>query len=251
MKQGMQIYPAAPTQARRLMIPFMGGLASVLLHALLFAPVLMGTTAHKTPLPRRQDAISTVVGSSEESAMTVIIIEESDPGAKAGATTAELASLLSAESAILAPVPVPDLGPPPALVQSDDSSDEQHPTNTAGESDPGRALLLGRYVGQITARIQRAWIRPRTPIASDLFACRVRIVQDRSGNVMEIERARCNGDVRWQTSLVAAIQSASPLPAPPDPDVFSKTLTLEFTAEPFAPGKDTEGFERESRTVVN
>jgi hypothetical protein len=68
---------------------------------------------------------------------------------------------------------------------------------------------------------------------------------------MEIELAHCNDDVRWQTSLVAAIQSASPLPAPPDPDVFSRILTIEFTAEPFAPGKDAEGFEPESRTVMN
>jgi TonB family protein len=251
MKQRMLIHSAAPTQSRRLTIPFMGALASVLLHALLLAPVLVGTTAHKTPLPRHQDTISTVVGPSEESAMTVIFIEESDPGAKSGATTAELASLLSAESAILAPVAAPDLEPPPALVQSDDSEDEQHATNTAGESDPGRALMVGRYVGQITARVQRAWIRPRTPLASDLFVCRVRISQDRSGSVTEIELARCNGDVRWQTSLVAAIQSASPLPAPPDPDVFSRTLTIEFTTEPLAPGKDAEGFEPESRTVMN
>jgi hypothetical protein len=251
MKQRMLIHSTAPTQSRRLTIPFMGALASVLLHALLLAPVLLGTTAHKTPLPRHQDTISAVVGSSEEAAMTVIFIEESDPGAKSGATTAELASLLSAESAILAPVAAPDLGPPPALAQSGESEDEQHATNTAGEIDPGRALMVGRYVGQITARVQRAWIRPRTPLASDLFVCRVRITQDRSGSVMEVELARCDGDVRWQTSLVAAIQSASPLPAPPDPDVFSRTLTIEFSAEPFSPGKDAEGFEPESRTVMN
>jgi hypothetical protein len=47
--------------------------------------------------------------------------------------------------------------------------------------------------------------------------------------VQEIEIAQCNGDIRWQTSLVHAIQSASPLPAPPDPKVFSHTLTFEFT----------------------
>ena len=183
--------------------------------------------------------------------MTVFFIEEADPGAKSVATITEVASLLFAERAILAPVAAPDLGPPPTLVQSDGSEDEQHPTNTAGESDAGRALMFGRYVGQITARIQRAWVRPRTPIASDLFACRVRIVQDRSGNVMEIELARCNGDIRWQTSLVTAIQSASPLPAPPDPGVFSRTLTIEFMTEPFAPGKSAEGFEPKSRTVMN
>jgi TonB C terminal len=240
-----------PAQSRRLTIPFMGALASVLLHAILLTPVLLGATAHKTPSPRRQDTMSTVVRSSEESALTVIFIEESAPGAKSRATTAEVAPHLFAESAILAPVAAPELGPPPALVQSDGSEDEQRPANTAGESDPGSALMLGRYVGQITARVQRAWIRPRTPITSELFVCRVRVVQDRGGNVMEIELARCNGDIRWQASLVAAIQSASPLPAPPDPDVFSRTLTIEFTTEPYASGKDAEGFEPELRTVMN
>jgi TonB C terminal len=166
-------------------------------------------------------------------------------------TTAEIAPHFYAESTILAPVAAPDLGPPPALVQSDDSEDEQRFANTVGESDPGSALMLGRYVGQITARVQRAWIRPRIPITSKLFVCRVRIVQDRGRNVMEIELARCNGDIRWQTSLVAAIQSASPLPAPPDPDVFSRTLTIEFTAEPYAPGKDAGGFEPGLKTVMN
>jgi hypothetical protein len=81
--------------------------------------------------------------------------------------------------------------------------------------------MLGRYIGQITARIQRAWIRPRTPIGSDLFACRVRIIQDRSGGVTEVELAH----------------------------VFLKSLTVEFTAEPFVPGGRVEGFERESRPV--
>jgi TonB-like protein len=251
MKQRMLIYLAAPTQSRPLTIPFTGALASALLHALLLAPVLLGTTAHKTPLAPQQGTMSTVAGSSEESAMTVIFIQEFWPGAKPGATTAELASLLSASGAILSPVVAPNAGPPPALVQSDDSENDQHATNTTGESEPGRALMAGRYIGQITARVQRAWIRPRTPLPSDLFACRVRIVQDRSGDVMEIELARCNGDVRWQTSLVAAIQSASPLPAPPDPDVFSRTLTIEFTTAPLVPGEDAEGFEPESRSVMN
>jgi hypothetical protein len=247
MKQRKQIYPPSPPRA----ISFMGALASLLLHALLLTPAVLGTSAHKTPLPRRQDMISTVEGSSNDSTMTVIFIQDPDPDAKSAAATTELASLLPEGSETLATVAAPNLEPPPGFSQSDDNEEERHSANAAVESDPGRALLLGRYLRQITARIQRAWVRPRTRIESDLFVCRVRILQDHSGGVMEIELARCNGDVRWQTSLVAAIQSASPLPAPPDPDVFSTALTIEFTAEPFAAGKSTEGFEPESRIVMN
>jgi hypothetical protein len=249
MKQSRLIYQTVSDWSRRRHIPFLGALASLLLHASLLTPVLLGTTAHK--MVRPQVATSSIVGLSEEATMTVIFMDTSDPGAKSGATPAEVTSLLPSESEILVPVAAPILGPMPDLVRPDDSEDEQHSAHTASEGDPGWALMFGRYVGQITARIQRAWIMPRTPIASDLFACRVRIVQDRDGRVMEIELARCNGDVRWQTSLVAGIQSASPLPAPPDPDVFSRTLTLEFTALPFAAGGSAEGFEAESRTVKN
>ena len=44
-------------------------------------------------------------------------------------------------------------------------------------------------------------------------------------------------------SLVRAIQSASPLPAPPDPAVFTQSLNLELEAEPYAPGHGSDGFE--------
>jgi len=91
---------------------------------------------------------------------------------------------------------------------------------------PDPALqLFGRYQGQITARIERAWIRPRTPIPGDTFACRVKILQDARGNVQDVTPQVCNGTPRWQHSLVRAIYSASPLPAPPDPAVFSATMS--------------------------
>jgi len=70
----------------------------------------------------------------------------------------------------------------------------------------------------------------------------VQIEQDRSGVVKEITLKQCNGDARWQLSLVRAIESASPLPAPPDPSVFAKVLTVEMGSEPFAASSGA-GFE--------
>jgi hypothetical protein len=52
-------------------------------------------------------------------------------------------------------------------------------------------------------------------------------------------------------ALVRAIQSASPLPAPPDPKVFSPNLTLDFRSQPFSPGMEADGFERVDRTNTN
>jgi TonB family protein len=112
----------------------------------------------------------------------------------------------------------------------------------------GEALSL--CVVASLARIQRAWLRPRTPIDADVFACRVQIIQDRNGTVSEVTLKRCNGDTRWQMSLVRAIQQASPLPAPPDSDVFTTTLTFELESEPFSAAGNTEGFEPETSATI-
>ena len=118
------------------------------------------------------------------------------------------------------------------------------PTPDATVADAERlSKMYGRYVGQISSRIERAWMRPRTPIGAPSFSCQVRIIQDTMGNVMEVTLVKCNGDVRWQLSLVQAIQSASPLPAPPDPDVFSRTVHLAFSSEAYSPQSAIDGYE--------
>jgi hypothetical protein len=103
--------------------------------------------------------------------------------------------------------------------------------------------LAGRYLGQIDARIERAWRRPRTPVGDGLFTCRVRIEQDATGGVKEITLEHCNGDASWQVSLVHAIQAASPLPAPPAPSVFRRVLRMDFRAEPYSAQALQEDYE--------
>jgi hypothetical protein len=63
----------------------------------------------------------------------------------------------------------------------------------------------------------------------------VQIEQGPTGAVTEIALERCNRDAAWQMSLVQAIQLASPLPAPPDPKVFTRVLHMEFRGEPVPP----------------
>ena len=170
--------------------------------------------------------------------MTVTFIDESDPGVSGGETSLRLAANPPLNSVSL-PVPAPSFNLP-----ADDDEDRTHDSlNGSSQSDPARKLLFGRYIGQITARIERAWMRPRAPIENPFFACRVHITQDRKGVVQEIELVRCNGNSRWQTSLVQAIQTASPLPAPPDADVFTRRLTLDLQSAAFVPGGSAEGFE--------
>jgi hypothetical protein len=109
-----------------------------------------------------------------------------------------------------------------------------------------RTLLFGRYVNQIDARIERAWVRPQArpggPSLWDTkggragrevgapFRCRVQILQSGSGHVLEITLLSCDSSPEWQQSLVDAIDAASPFPAPPSPSVFARSLVLNFTS---------------------
>jgi len=57
-----------------------------------------------------------------------------------------------------------------------------------GDETRSTHLMFGRYLGQVSARIQRAWIRTRAARSrAARFACRVQIAQSmsrrRSGNV--------------------------------------------------------------------
>jgi hypothetical protein len=115
--------------------------------------------------------------------------------------------------------------------------ESETPTEPRAEQS-ARSQLYGRYLGQIDARIERAWLRPRTPIGSPSFSCTVQVEQDGAGWIKDIMLVRCNGDVRWQQSLVRAIQASSPLPAPPNPRVFKSHLLLIFRAEAYSDTSD-------------
>lgn len=112
--------------------------------------------------------------------------------------------------------------------------------NTA---DPGLAALSGRYLGQIYARIDRAWLRPRTAIGAEMFRCEVEIRQRRDGKVETITLQDCNGTPDWQQSLVRGIKMASPLPAPPNPAVFAERVVLHFRAVAHAPRQPADTYE--------
>lgn len=129
----------------------------------------------------------------------------------------------------------------PAPVEIDENAQEDDELVQAAGDTQGHAVMFGKYMGQVSARIERAWIRPRTPIGSAKFDCETKIEQDRTGSVLSVELRKCNGNVRWQRSLVAAIERASPLSAPPEPSVFANTLVLSFSASEFVDGQSVDG----------
>jgi colicin import membrane protein len=85
---------------------------------------------------------------------------------------------------------------------------------------------LASWVGQITARIQRAWLRP--PSARSGIQCVLHITQAPGGAVLSAKIESCNGDQAVRESIEAAAYRASPLPPPPDPSLFERDLEVTF-----------------------
>jgi TonB C terminal len=108
---------------------------------------------------------------------------------------------------------------------------------------PGLAALYGRYLAQMDARIDRAWLRPRTAIGAPMFRCEAEVWQRRDGTVRTVTLHRCNGTGSWQQSLVLGIDAASPLPAPPDPRVFANRVILHFEAVAYRPGQPADQYQ--------
>jgi hypothetical protein len=156
-----------------------------------------------------------------------------------------------------------DVDPPaPLNIEALALSENQVSESTNGSGDGAVfARLFGIYTGQIQARIDRVWRRPRTPInenvaeskpteAEESFQCEAQIVQDARGNVQEILLPRCNGSPAWQRSLVLAIQQASPLPAPPSAKVFQSSVTLRFVGLGYRAGEPEDGYEFAPRKMA-
>jgi colicin import membrane protein len=85
---------------------------------------------------------------------------------------------------------------------------------------------LTSWLSQITARIQRAWLRP--PSARAGVQCVLHVTQAPGGTVTNVRIGECNGDQAVRESIEAAAYRASPLPPPPDPSLFERDLEITF-----------------------
>lgn len=237
----------AERQASKWVGGLAGAVASIALHLMLLSPWLLGS-GHKAPPIRTNDE---GVPSSGAAAMTVVFLNaaetRSDP-----AEDQNLAreAALTTQLPVLAPIGAVNKGlGEVSFAFEPDAVDSYRDTNADAPGDQeGRAALFGRYLGQIIARISRAWLRPRSPIGSETFSCWVQVDQDRHGTVLQITLKRCNSTPSWQISLVHAIESSSPLPAPPDSRVFTQTLTFEMSSHGFDPVGPADGFEPDGST---
>jgi hypothetical protein len=247
---------APETRAPRHFLPptLIGVLGTLLLHAILIQSVSLGSRRPNPKLPDTQDSADVRRKSTTDSDGLVLITLPISAKANQDDTQNLVSSLpdlskMKVKSTI-------DIDTPALLgLESLALSEDQAPSAIAtGANGTERARLFGIYTGQIQARIDRVWRRPRTPInedesaarkadIGDSFRCQAQIVQDVRGNVQEILLPRCNGSAAWQRSLVRAIQQSSPLPAPPSAEVFTQSITLNFVGLPYIQGASSEEYE--------
>ncbi len=89
--------------------------------------------------------------------------------------------------------------------------------------------LLDQYIRLIVNRIEQNWIRPAT--AQPGLECEVRVMQIPSGDIVDVRVDRCNGDDAVIRSIEAAVLRSSPLPRPPVPSLFERTLNVVFAPD--------------------
>jgi len=225
----------------------LGVVGALIVHGLFVLPFVLDLSLSARRAPDRSGAGASTLFSVAEPEMTVVFVNESAPVTTQPPPKLDALASRGLESIDL-PVVVlsPDASPAEAAAQGPGDHQETPETSPAVPDPAQHALLYGRYLGQLQARIERAWQRPRSEIGAPQFSCRARVEQDRRGDVTRVDLDHCNGPHRWQQSLVSAIRTASPLPAPPDASVYADILWLNFISEGFQQGGSPEGFEAEA-----
>jgi hypothetical protein len=206
------------------------GLAGTLcLHALVIQSLGIAPGTHESRIPESRgffaNQINSAVAPAEE--LVLIVLEEGAPH------RLDLAQQIASNAPKIKPAAISILSPEPLPLNALGSPDPQENVTSQEAIDPAlRAMMLTRYLGQISARVEGIWTQPDSPLGENGFKCRVQIRQDAGGVVQEVLPVECPGTEEWRQSLITAIFQASPFNAPPIPSVFSRALTMTFEAPP-------------------
>jgi TonB C terminal len=248
--------------SRRIWSPAVIGLVgTLLLHGLALQAAYLSDLAHKVrpPTIRQSDSLLSEAAAKPTDNLVLIDLQRTLTTDNPAADALALARATVEQT----PIIVNRADPTRSLNLEILTLNDEEPSKSSIDSGDGteRARLLGIYTGQIQARVERVWRRPRTPVEEgsdsgksansvDYFYCQVQIVQDLSGNVQEILLPNCNGSIAWQRSLLLAIQEASPLPAPPSATVFSYSIAVDFHGYAYTKDSTEEGYEPRPETVA-
>lgn len=85
---------------------------------------------------------------------------------------------------------------------------------------------LDQYAEIIRQTVERNWIRPAS--ARPGISCSVLVRQIPGGDVVDVRVTECNGDAAVVRSIEAAVRRSSPLPRPPNPALFDRSLRFDF-----------------------
>jgi len=235
----------------RARVSALGIAGALFVHALLALPFVFDLSLPAREATGRNGLGASALLSSAEPHMTVVFVNEPAPVSTTPPPKLEALASRGLES-LDQPVVVLSSDGSPAAAAAEVADRGETRESVASATDPAEhALLYGRYLGQLQARVERAWLRPRTEIGAPRFSCHVRIRQHRQGAVIDVKVDHCNGTQRWQQSLLSAIRTASPLPAPPDASVYADVLWLSFESEPFEAGGSTQGFEPDTPQLAS
>ncbi len=83
-----------------------------------------------------------------------------------------------------------------------------------------------RYIMLIAQKVENNWLRPVS--TSNDQSCEVIVTQTMMGDVIEVFLQACTSDVAFQRSVERAVRKASPLPLPPDPELFDRRIYFKF-----------------------
>jgi TonB C terminal len=259
--ESQQPFVAENSKSKRFWSPaFIGLVGTLILHSLALQTLVLGSRARAIRAPDMAKSESSLGEAETAPAENLVIVELT----QAASADRELGSALAPVLALIKdrPVAVNIAVPPLSNIDVPPVDDDKASASSLDSGDGAEtARLLGIYAGQIRARIERVWRRPRTPVnegadparsadAAEYFRCQVEIIQDPRGNVQEILLPHCRGSLAWQRSLLMAIRQASPIPAPPSPTVFSRTVTLEFVGYPFIAGAPEDNYESASAAPI-
>jgi hypothetical protein len=214
---------AKKSAPRRFLSPtLIGMLGTLLLHTMVIQSLPLGNRGPKAKPPESSLSANAASKSKADPIESLVLISLPDAiHSRQPAIQNAISSLADlSKMKIKSPVNID----PPALLNLETLALSEDPASklTSDSGDAAEhARLFGIYTGQMQARIDRVWRRPRTPINEeksaaatadnrDSFQCEAQIIQDNRGNVQEILLPRCNGSAAWQRSLVLAIQHASP-----------------------------------------
>src|SRR5665213_1931211 len=195
--------PIAPkTRPHRQFLPptLIGILGTALLHDAFIQSVSFGRRISKPKAPESQESALSKSTTGEESLVLISL----PTIANTGSAVNTISSFLNLSKMKIQPHISAD---PPEWLNLETlalSEDATYNPTAGGSEGAEQARLFGIYTGQIQARIDRVWRRPRTPVtenvtvknpadADESFQCEAQIIQDIRGNVQEIMLPRCNG----------------------------------------------------------